>query len=215
MKSKDILLWVFYLINETEKETSISTVISFVLDSLSTVAGTFLSIVTGVGILFGMSYLKSLKEKKLAASFSFWSQIKLKIVRLQNYLLWNKEIINNLYSTESRLYWEEKEVAMEQLQEFKKLASEVLGYLDKTPDQMPAYKGWSNDMINFIDFLSKIVQYDICKSDDIFLNKKIVEKEERDLYYADICKTMKNLIDGIQKGQTDLENKLFSDKKTH
>lgn len=215
MKSKDILLWVFYLINETEKETSISAVISFVLDSLSTVAGTFLSIVTGVGILFGMSYLKSLKEKKLAASFSFWSQIKLKIVRLQNYLLWNKEIINNLYSTESRLYWEEKEVALEQLQEFKKLASEVLEYLDKTPDQMPAYKGWSNDMINFIDFLSKIVQYDICKSNDMFLNKEIVEKEERDSYYADICKTMKNLIDGIQEGQTDLENKLFSDKKTH
>lgn len=209
MKNRYILLWTIYFIEEVEKETSIGDYISSVLDSLSTITGILLSIITGVSMILGMRYLKSLKEKKLSASFSFWSQMKLKIIRLRNYMLWNKEIINNFYNTKSRLGWEEKEVAMEQLQEFKKLAIEILEYLDKTPDQMPAYKGWSKDMIDFVDFLSKLVQYDICKSDEMFFSDNIVKKEERDAYYADVCKIMESLIEGIQAGQAELENELF------
>lgn len=212
MQSSYILLCTVVMLKNLEEKETICDSISYILDSFSSVAGIFLSIVTGVSMIFGMRYLKSLKEKKLAASFSFWSQIKLKIIRLHNYLLWNKEIINNLYSSESRIRWEEKEVAMQQLQEFKELAVDILNYLDKTPDQMPAYIGWSKDMLEFIDFLSKIVQYDICNNNSMFIKDGIVEKAERDAYYAEICNTMQSLIDGIQIGQNKLEAKLFSKK---
>ena len=201
------------LTNELGEKAMTYDFVDFMLDSLNTVTGIFLSIIMGVSMIFGMRYLKSLREKKLDASFSFWSQIKLKIIRLHNYLLWDKEIINNFYSPESRIRWEEKEVAIQQLQEVKKIAVDILKYLDETPDQMPAYIGWSEDMLKFEDFLSKLVQYDICKNDSMFLTNSIVEKEERDAYYADICNTMQSLIDGIQSGQAYLEINLFPRKK--
>lgn len=215
MRNGYILLCTITMTYELEERAVIFDFFISMLDSLSTMVGIFLSVITGVSMIFGMRYLKSLKEKKLAASFSFWSQIKLKIIQLLNYMLSNKEIINNFYSTESRLRWEEKEVAMQQLEEFKKLTVDIIKYLDETPDQMPAYIGWSNDMLQFIDFLSKVVQYDICKSDSMYLKNGIVEKEERDAYYADICNTMQSLIDGIQRGQAELEVNLFPRKRTN
>lgn len=213
MKNWYIILCITVSGNDLKKWTEINDYMTSGLEPVNMIAGIFLSIVTGVSMIFGMRYLKSLKEKKLSASFSFWSQIKLKIIRIHNYMLWNKEIINNFYSVDSRLQWEENEVAIEQLQEFKQLAEEILEYLDQTEDQMPAYNGWSKDMVELIDFLSKVVQYDICKSDDLFFTNEVVEKEYRDAYYADICRIMQSLIDGIQKGQSELERKLFPEKK--
>ncbi len=209
MGDRYIILCVTVSGNEFDKWVEISEGLASGLEPINVIVSIFLSIVTGVSMIFGMRYLKSLKEKKLAASFSFWSQIKLKIIRMHNYMLWNKEIINNFYSVDSRLQWEENEVTMEQLQDFKKLAKEILEYLDQTEDQMPAYNGWSKDMLELIDFLSKVIQYDICKNDDMFFTNEIVKKEVRDAYYADICRIMQSLIEGIQKGQSDLEKDLF------
>lgn len=188
---------------------NIAEIIDSFLNFTNILVDIFLSVVTGVTMIIGLRYLKSLKEKKLAASFSFWSQLKLKIIRLNNYLFWNKEIVNNLYSIETRIQWEEKEIPIKQLEEFKQLSIDILSYLDKTSDQMPAYNGWTEDMKNFIDFLAKIIQYDICNGNSMFMETRVVDKEIRDEYYAGVCKTLTNLIDGIQRGQQELEEKLF------
>lgn len=214
MKIEYIILWIVFLLKDLWKK-AVPYVDGFTIynyESLETVGSIFLSIVTGVSIIIGMRYIKSLREKKLAASFSFWSQIKLKIIRLQNYLLWNKEIINNFYNTESRLRWEEKEVSMDQLNDFKKLVIDVLEYLDKTPDQMPAYIGWSEDMMVLMDFLTKVIQYDICNNTNMFFSNEIVDKKERDVYYSNVCNAIQSLISGIQNGQFELEKKLFPQK---
>ena len=187
-----------------------------ILDNTGTLVGIIISIVTGVSIIRGIRYLKTLKEKQYLATFTFWSQINVRIIRIHNLLTENKGLLNNLYPPKARTLWEVSSPPIEIVNEFKNLVCQTLEYLESTTDQMPAYLGWSNDFSEFMSFLTEIVQYDICKDNEYFFNETMMKhptKGDRDKYWKHTRNLTERLMCGIKDRQTLIEAELYRRNK--
>ncbi len=197
----------------SQAESQTTHTLSNILGNIESITGIIISIVTGVSIILGLRFLKSIKEKQLSATFSFWSQINVRIIRLRKILEWNKGVLNNMYSAEVRTAWETAGPPTELTSEFKALAVETINYIKETPDQMPAYIGWSNDFSEFEEFLSDVIQYDICDSEKNFISSANTKAPDRDKYCKKICDVMKRLNNGIGKKQHELETAICKKHK--
>lgn len=180
------------------------------IESSEKVIGILLSIVTGVSIILGCLYIKSIKEKANSATFTFWSHLKVKIIKINNLLKAEPGLINNMYPPETRMSWEDVPISNEKVKDFSKLINETLKYLEETPDQMPAYRGWSNDLYVFLEFLTNAIQYDIADSETKFSNCfSEATLTDRNAYVKKISHSMDKLINGINKRQEKIEKKLY------
>ena len=181
---------------------------SAILENSSTFVGILASIFGGVSIILGIHYLRSLKEKHITETFSFWSQIHMRIIRLYGLLSVEIGLLNNMYPPEERKNWETINPTAEKLATFKNSVEETLAYLQSTTDQLPAYIGWSEDFSKFMQFLANVTQYDIEASDEKFVESTDGIIKDRKMYWEDVCKTMQRLQEGIENRQKMVEKKI-------
>lgn len=165
----------------------------------------FLNFMTGVIAIRGLNYLKGLKEKTNAATFTFWSQFRYRIYELMNWLESDNTLIDNLYDPKIRKAWESQLTQdMERTKQFKEKVQNAITYIESTPDQMPAYIGWTSDFNEIVSFLNDIIQYDICDEKKHFKFIKRQSLKDKKQYCADKCNVMRRLCTEIEKRQKEL-----------
>lgn len=180
------------------------------IEYMENVVNIILNIVTGVGIVIGLGYLKALKDKTYIATFSFWIQFYNRVYELKTWLEEDGDIINNLYSPEVKISWENSlTVTSEKTKAFKERVEELLSLLRQTPDQMPAYVGWTDDYDKLIVFLNDVVKYDICNPKDYFKYCEAVNIQSKKDYLEDKIHTMKQMCDGIKDRQKTVEKRIY------
>lgn len=169
------------------------------------------AIIGGICALKGISYLQTLKEKRVAAIYSFWSQLSVRISELYSFLDSNHSVINGLYSENVRMSWsgDNSIVSDDSVNKFYQNAIETLAFIKNVPDQMPAYPNWMSDYQSFIKFLITVLQYDITDLEKNYLyNDNTISIEDRDKYCNNICNVMDRLLTGMQHEQEET-GKLF------
>lgn len=188
-------------------------IINYIISNLSEIkncSNVFLNIVTGVGIIKGFNYLKELKAKKSAATFTFWSQLRIRVYELLNWLQEDYSLIDNLYDSNIRNSWESSlSPNKDRIESYKKKVEEVIIYIESTPDQMPAYIGWTADYTKILEFLNDLIQYDICNAKEYFKFTKDETINHRNDYCKNICEIMKRLCNEIENKQKEIEEKLL------
>lgn len=168
-----------------------------------------LNIITGVGLIRGFFYLKSLKEKRYAATFTFWIHLRIRLKELLSWLENENGLICNLYDSKIVAEWESfLPPEKERIVEFKMKVEETIQYIKSTPDQMPAYKGWTADYNVLIDFLNDVIQYDICNSKKYFKFKKGTMSDMK-TYCDSVCNSIRKLCNNIEEKQNDIEIEMF------
>lgn len=178
------------------------------LTNVSEVSKVFLNITTGVCAIIGIGYLRKLREKRNLSVYSFWQQIRVRIGAICSWLESDYSLINNLYTPEIRLV-RESELTEDpnRIEEFKKLAIQTLEYIKQTPDQMPAYRGWTEDYTVIIEFLDDVIRYDISNPDNFF---KFIKDDDIkiDAYCNGVIECMQRLCKEIKLRQIKTEKKL-------
>lgn len=89
------------------------------------------------------------------------------------------------------------------------MAQKTLALIDTATDQMPAYRGWTEDYSKLIVFLDDLFQYDICNAREKFKYSGVYQIETRDACVDMACATIKRLLEGIEEAQKSLEKDLF------
>ena len=160
----------------------------------------------------GIGYLETLKEKKAAATFSFWSQLTVRLCELKTALYYDIRILNGLYSENIRKLWANTSGAPSNIvNKFYQDAHETLLFIKSASDQMPAYKNWMEDYKELIAFLVDVIQYDIR---DLGRGFKFTTEENciDPIDYRDsICQTIDNLLNGMKSEQDDAADKVCSE----
>ncbi len=166
------------------------------------------SILMGVIAIIGINYLKPLKDKTVTATFTFWAQLRVRLISIKKWLDQDCGLLDNLYSPSAKKDISELTPQNTRIQEFKKIVQSTIKYIEDADDQMPAYEGWSDDYSALIGYLQDMIVYDICNHDDFFkFNKKITDND-REKYKNEICDTIDRVCDGIKKKQSEIEKKL-------
>lgn len=180
---------------------------------LSSITSIFASIVTGVSLILGLRYIKSLKEKTSAATFSFWTQLSIRIYEILSRMKQENGagLLDNLFSQKARIEWPDMAPKIEAVYEFKKKIEDLLDFIENTPDQMPAYVGWTEDYKIIISFFNDIINYDIANPNKLFKYnaEEPIDINVRNNYYYTICSTMERICDGITKKQKETERKIY------
>lgn len=185
-------------------------IIKCIVDQLNDLSTIFLSIVTGVSIIRGIGYLKSYKDRKNAATFTFWSQLRMRLIKLFNWLDNDHSLLDNLYPEDLRNSWESNlQAEAERVAEFKKGVQETIQYIESTSDQMPVYIGWTEDYNKLIEFLYDIIQYDICNPNKYFKFKENKSLRDREQYCVFMCELIKKMCAQIEQKQKDIERHII------
>lgn len=165
-----------------------------------------LKILTGVVAIIGLRYIKPLKDKTLGATFTFWSQLKIRLIRIKVRIEADKGILKNIYAKDNRDIVEELSPDINRVKDLKKDIEDTIDFIRQTPDQMPAYQGWSKDYFKLLFMLEECVVYDICNNEKYF--KRITSDEDRIDYRIEICTIIDNICEGIDKMQNELEKQI-------
>lgn len=180
------------------------------LDKFKDIASIFLSVVTGVNIIRGFNYLKDLRKKTDAATFTFLAQLRVRLIEISQWLENEKGILGNFYTPDAKDAWESYLSPTDiRVKEFKRKVEDALIYIKSTPDQMPAYRGWTIDYNKLINFLNDVIQYDICDSEKYFKFTAMERESHMEEYCNDICKSIDRICKGIETKQEEIETKLF------
>ncbi len=210
---KCILEWGLTIISLCNKTNDCFLLNTEIIKNLAEI----IAIIAGSGIFIkGYKYIKALKEKKVDATFGFWSHLAVKLLKIKSRLSENHNLINNLYDTEIRNDWanEGAPPTKEEMELFKKSVGETFLLIETEVDQLPAYNGWTDDYMQVIAFLDDVLHYDIADASKGFkfykTQNQYVSIEERDKFCYEICETIDNVIIGIKKTQKEVEAKLYS-----
>ncbi len=176
---------------------------------IETYANIVVSILTGVVAILGLGYLKPLKDKTKAATFTFWSQISVRIMVIRKWIEANNGVLDNMYSPAAKKEWTMLSPDEEQINQFKEIVQNTLDYIKNANDQMPAYHGWSEDYAKLIDYLGDMLIYDIANSNDYFKFNVSTTDEDRKKYCSEICKTIDKICSEIKKRQKKIEKKII------
>lgn len=177
---------------------------------LETISHIFINIITGVSIIKGIGYLKGLKEKTNSATFNFWSQLRARLGEILSWLEDDYSLLDNMYEPVARNAWQSELASREErVKDFKKIVEETINYIKSTPDQMPAYKGWTNDYIFLIAFLNDVIKYDVTNANRYFKYRGQISKPERDNICKNICVVLERLCIGITDKQIRIENQIL------
>lgn len=176
------------------------------MDQVLTLANSLLALVV---IIIGMSWIMPLKEKQNAASFTFWSQLLVRLIRIKSHLMSDSKCLYYLYSPEARSSW--SGVLAPNPSEFsslKEMVAETLSFLQGADDQMPPYSGWTDDYKKLLDFFTDIIIYDICNSGTKFKYTTSVEYGSLINLVNSICDLIELICNNIVDKQKYIERKL-------
>lgn len=174
------------------------------IESISDIADIVLSVLTGVIAIIGISYIKPLKDKTISATFTFWSQLKIRLIPIKARLEADNDILSNIYNDDDD---ESLHPKKDRITELKTDIQNTLEYIKNTPDQMPAYRGWSVDYAKLILLLEDCLVYDIENGESYF--KNIIHDSTNKNYQEEICKTIDKIICGIDERQKKIEKKIL------
>lgn len=163
----------------------------------------------GVLAICGIRYLHILRKKKAEATFSFWSQLSIRLLQLRAHLNQDKAIINNLFSPDCIKRWgtEGAPTTSERIIEFQTIVKETTEFLKNATDQVPAYAGWIDDYYTIMCFLDDVMFYDILNSEKHYkFASGDISKRNREC--DRIINSLDNLISGIEKNQRRVEKEL-------
>ena len=139
MQIKDLYVPVMIL------NCQLSHIIQVLVDNISNLKDLsyiFLNLGLGVGAFKGLCYLKTYKEKRATATFTFWVQLRVRMIEIKSWLESDYSLINCLYDKNIRSTWEsESGTEDDRIDLFKKLVQETLDFIKSASDQMPAYLG--------------------------------------------------------------------------
>ncbi len=167
------------------------------------------NIITGVILISGIRYLKPLKEKTISSTFNFWAQLNIHLNQISLYLENNVELLDNLYSVKVRQSWDKLSEQTERLEDFKRVIISTVDFLKSTPDQMPAYEGWSSDYHKLIQYFNEMIIFDICDGNNHFKFDNDETITDREDFRNDICKLIGEICTGISEKQKKVEKNLF------
>lgn len=117
-----------------------------------------------------------------------------------------------MYSVDVCQYWDVLAPHEERVQEFKNVIVRALSFLKSSSDQMPAYKGWSNDYDMLIKYLNDMVIYDICNNNHYFKFNNSETHDDREKLAEEICSLLTKMSSGIKEKQNDMEKRIFGEK---
>lgn len=174
----------------------------------------FLNIFLGIGAYKGLKYLKTYKEKRNAATFTFWIQLRIRMVEIKSWLEEAPGLVDYLYDETTRGEWlGDSPIFDERIQQFKKLIEETNKFIKDMPDQMPAYVGWTDDYNKFIEFLNDSIQFDISDGHRYFKFGGGKDIMHRDKYVQDICDIIDKMSKEIVMRQKSIELELELDRE--
>lgn len=175
------------------------------IDTIKTVLDVLGSLIGIVASLAAFSFVHGLRAKQRAATFGFWSQLRMRLLRMKESLEKRPSLINNMYNTHARESFEEGSPSLEEVKCFKELVAETGSFLNGAPEQMPAYVGWSDDFSVVADLISDIALYDIADSDTGFVDGSFPSRDE---YCKKTCDSLNHMIEEIDSRQKKMEREL-------
>ena len=159
-------------------------------------------------LLYGCTYISSLRNRKREAVFGYWSQLIVRLRVIRESLDHNYALLNNMYSDSIRDRYEEGTPDEWCIDVFRGQVDDLVEYLKTVDSQIPAYRGWSNDFDIVLRFASYVTIFDITKPDSMFIDKLLDGFQERDAYCEELCSTLSNIINSIQREQLRYERML-------
>lgn len=166
------------------------------------------SVFTGVVAIIGLGYIKPLKDKTRAATFTFWSQLSVRLILIRKWINHDNGLLDNMYSGNAKKEWVVLAPKADRIKQFKEIVQATLDYIEETSDQMPAYIGWSGDYAKLIGYLSDMIVYDITDNTGYFKFTKPVGEDERKKYCTEICETIDAICKGIKRKQEKIEKRI-------
>lgn len=167
------------------------------------------SLLALVVIIIGLSWLKPLKEKQSAASFTFWSQLRIRLIKVRGHLMADEKCLYYLYDPKVSGEWESTLAPEpEDFRPLRDVIEETLNFLQGADDQMPPYSGWTNNYTELLEYFTDIVAFDICNSKAKF--KYTTKADYCDLTQLrdKICNLIESICTKIESKQLSIENKL-------
>ncbi len=176
------------------------------MDQVLKISNSLLALVV---IIIGLRWIKPLKEKQSAASFTFWSQLRIRLIKIRGYLKSNDQCLYYLYSPGVRNKWDA--ILAPSPMEFTSLkdaVEETLIFLQSAEDQIPPYPGWTDNYTNLLYYLTDIVIFDICDSSGKFKFTNSVDYSHLSNLQELICNLIDSMCTEIVNKQEDIEKKL-------
>lgn len=176
------------------------------MDQVLKISNSLLALVV---IIIGLNWIKPLKEKQSAASFTFWSQLRIRLIRIRGYIKSNDQCLYYLYGPKARNNWDA--ILAPSPMEFRSLkdaVEEILTFLQSAEDQIPPYLGWTDNYTNLLDYLTDIVIFDICDSGGKFKFTNPVGYSHLLALQESICTLIDSMCKEIVNKQEDIEKKL-------
>ena len=174
------------------------------IDFLCKIAELIGNVIIIIGGIFGIVYIKKLKEKRLNAAFGFFSKFSLRLKSISYLFEQNKNtILNSLVnpSDRSKLADIDNSYSQKSVDELVKKALETINFLMEENDQMPVFIGWIDKYNNFISFLETICQL---SNSNFFLWNEFDETKQEEFYNTH-SENIKGMIDDIYKFQKQTE----------
>lgn len=160
-----------------------------------------------IAILFGYGYIKQLREKMNSASFSYWTQISIRLNLIKEWLESEEKLLINLYSKKAKNNWPIGSIDNTTLQLFKGDVLETIEFMKITVDQMPVYVGWDEDYINLFRKLQELIIFDIENSIEHFKFHEECSYAAYEDYRNQLIKLLSNMGNEILKNQEKNERK--------
>lgn len=169
----------------------------------------FLNVALCISAYKGLGYIKTFEEKKNTATFTYWVQLRIRLLIIKGWLEEDNNLINFLFGEESRATWESEVGADKQrIEKFLDIVEETIHFIKTTPDQIPAYNGWTDDYNKLIIFLREITLFDISNGKCYFKFNGINNIKERNDYCKDICSVIERMCNGIMHKQAEIEGRI-------
>ncbi len=190
------------IINQVEASESI-------LEQINQIFTIANSIFAMVVIIIGLNWLKPLKEKQSAASFTFWSQMYIRLMKIYGYIKSNDKCLFYWYSPEARTEWQGILAPnQDEFEQLKAIIDETLSFLQDANDQMPAYYGWTDDYTKLLSYFTDMIVYDICDSEKNFKFHELTNYDDYLSLCQSICEIIKSMCSQIKNKQKIIEYKI-------
>lgn len=191
--------------NISQAEASGVDILEYIENGVSLSSNFFALVV----IIIGLSWLKPLKEKQNAASFTFWSQLRVRLIKVHGHLMANDMCLFYLFDPTVCEGWDG--VLAPDPEIFRSLrdtVEETLNFLQGADDQMPPYPGWTNEYTELLGYLTDIVAFDICNPKAKFKYMETVEYGDLLGLRNKVCNLIESISTKIEAKQVFIENKL-------
>lgn len=188
------------ILNKINSLTGMISVNNFWSD-VETFSSIMVNIIVILGGILGLLYCKKLKEKQMNATFSYLTQLKVRLQILQTMYATHENEIMERFIPETKRREDacaKSSFINDIVDEFSRNALETLKFLQESQEQMPASKDWVDKYEILIEFLldaEHLSMHTFYKwiEDD--------EKQERDSYLQKHKKNLNELLSDIKTEQ--------------